>query len=769
MPDSLSDRYAELLTGSYDCVDRIVLNAFFRMGHAPGGFRVWWQALTGSEETLDNAHLMRLAGRFSRRIHGYAKANGIPVVHCSAGERKHELAEEYLAKTNITQGLFLILVGRAQAPVWNISANHHIEPKKPMPYVNHYSFHILDPQWGHITIKISGHPPFPAQVILNGHEYVACQARKAGINFTKEGNCFTQISDAAGLAKIADTLSGPQAIGRLNQVCERWIYTTCLCFALELEEQKRSGFRYQDSNYQVEYSRNLIFEIGGDMDQVFQALIDRSRVPLDLETIKTILGYQRRPRYRQRKSKSAQWEVAVERPTYDLTILKLHCGKLTLKIYTKGERVLRIEVVVHNTQELQCGRSLEKFPQIVVQAKEILERFMNALSCIDQCFIADSMLDELSTPSRVGTTKVGGIDLNKPRMRWVVEAVIALCLSLSPQGFTASELARQVRMLSNQAEGQYDARRAAYDLKKLRGKKIVHRIGQTRRYQSTSSGLKAMVALVVLRNKAIKPLLAAAQDRHPSRGAQNPRPLDRNYETIRTAMQLFSRNWGWQPEHRQLFFQTSPLSAYRNNGKFESDIGVKDLSLRAARRCSARRGMAGKHHEPENAPGLQGRCPGVFRVYRFAGLHEATFHRRVAYHFLAQGHGKTRSGAGQHSTQALGAVLAFRLSLRTQRCHRQSSGRSETANGQRERRQHAGARRRAGPQTVGSPTRGHAQGRPGSGHPGYPAVSRYPARRTLRFEGKGPAQPTGCHAFSYQRQAVQDPLRSGERACPADD
>ena len=544
MPDSLSDRYAELLTGSYDCVDRIVLNAFFRMGHGPGGFRVWWQALTGSEETLDNAHLMRLAGRFSRRIHGYAKANGIPVVHCPAGERKHELAEEYLAKTNITQGLFLILVGRAQAPVWDVSANHHIEPKKPMPYVNHYSFHILDPQWGHITIKISGHPPFPAQVILNGHEYVACQARKAGINFTKEGNCFTQISDAAGLAKIADTLSGPQAIGRLNQVCERWIYTTCLCFALELEEQKRSGFRYQYSNYQVEYSRNLIFEIGGHMDQVFQALIDRSRVPLDLETIKTILGYQRRPRYRQRKSKSAQWEVTVEKPTYDLTILKVHCGKLTLKIYTKGERVLRIEVVVHNTQELQCGRSLEKFPQIVVQAKEILERFMNALSCIDQCFIADSMLDELPTPSRVGTTKVGGIDLNKPRMRWVVEAVIALCLSLSPQGFTASELARQVRMLSNQAKGQYDARRAAYDLKKLRGKKIVHRIGQTRRYQSTSSGLKAMVALVVLRNKAIKPLLAAAQDLHPSRGAQNFRPSTRNYETIRTAMQSVFQELG---------------------------------------------------------------------------------------------------------------------------------------------------------------------------------------------------------------------------------
>jgi hypothetical protein len=534
MADALSKRYADLLTGSYDCVDRIVLNAYFRMGHDPGGFRIWWRALTGSDETLDNTHLMRLAGRFSRRLRGYAKANGIPVVDCPVGERKHELAEEYLVKTKITQGLFLILVGRAQAPVWDVSGKHHLERKKPMPYVNHYSFHILDPDWGHITIKISGHPPFPAQVILNGHEYVACQARKAGIRFTKEGNCFTHISDAAGLVKIADTLSGQRTIGRLSRVCERWIYSTCLCFALDLEEQKRSRFHYQYSNYQVEYSRNLVFEIGGHMDQVFQALIDRSRVLLDLKTVRTILGYQRRPRYHKRKKKSAEWEVAVEKPAYDLTIFRLHCGKLTLKIYTKGERVLRIETVVHNTKELGCGRSLEKFPQIVIEAKGILERFMNALSCIDQCFIADRMLEQLPAPSQIGKTTVGGIDLNKPRMRWVIEALIAL--SPFPGGFTASELASQVRVLSQQSEAEYRPRQAAYDLKKLRGKKVVRRIGQTRRYESLPQGLRAMTALLVLRNKAIKPLLAAAQELQPSRGAQNPSAIDTHYDAIRTAM-----------------------------------------------------------------------------------------------------------------------------------------------------------------------------------------------------------------------------------------
>ena len=109
MTDGLSTLYRDLLGGSYDCVDRIVLNAYFRMGHDPGGFRVWWRALTGSDETLDNAYLMRLAGRFSRRVRGYAKAHGIPVIDCPVGQRKHELAEEYLAKTKVTQGLFLVL------------------------------------------------------------------------------------------------------------------------------------------------------------------------------------------------------------------------------------------------------------------------------------------------------------------------------------------------------------------------------------------------------------------------------------------------------------------------------------------------------------------------------------------------------------------------------------------------------------------------------------------------------------------------------------
>jgi hypothetical protein len=253
--DDLSERYADLLTGSYDCVDRIVLNAYHPLGHNPGGFRTWWRRWhDDGDDSLDDAHLMRLAGRFARRVRGWARAHGVPVIDCAVGERKHRIAEDYLRGNTVGPGVFLILVARAPATVWKVSRSKKTGAicnlEKTRQFVNHYSFHIMDPTWGHLTIKMSGHPPFAAQVILNGHEYVACTAHTAEVGFAKEGNCFTGIGDPKRLAQIADTLSHPGTAGRLGQVIDTWIYTACLCFGLDLADQQRSYFHYAYSVYQ---------------------------------------------------------------------------------------------------------------------------------------------------------------------------------------------------------------------------------------------------------------------------------------------------------------------------------------------------------------------------------------------------------------------------------------------------------------------------------------------------------------------------------------
>jgi len=543
--DEFTQCYNEFIDGSYDCVDRIVLNAYFIPAQSSGGFRVWWNRFM-SDDKLDDTHLMRFAGRFSRRIHAAANKNGIPLIHCKQGERKHEIARRYIPAEPSFRGVFCILVSRAPAPVYEIkkfsNGSIDIRRKKPQPYVNHYSFHIIDPEWGHITIKLCPHPPFNAQVILNGHEYVMIQAKKKHIDFIKEDNCFTHISNAPDLVKVADTMRASGSVGRLIQVCEHWIYSACLCYALDFQEQEQSGFLYSYSIYQVEYSRNLLFKRGRFLDQVFNGAIDRSRALLDIKTVRTIFGYKHRPCRKHKSGKRPRFEVAVEKPAYNLTVFKVHHGRLTVKMYSKGERVLRIEAVAHNTRDLRCGKVIERFPHIIEALKIILERFLSVLRAVDVSFIGSDVVESWSVPSHIGAVRVSGLNINQPRILAVMEAVIAL--STKPRGFTSLELAEKVKEKHGNTDLPYSSRQAGYDLKKMRGKKLVVLPKHSHRYEVTPDGLRMIVAFMVLREKVMLPLLSNACKRKSGPKPKNRVPIDYHYDNIQTEMQSIFKHIG---------------------------------------------------------------------------------------------------------------------------------------------------------------------------------------------------------------------------------
>lgn len=223
--------FGDLLDGRYDCVDRIVLRAYCQLCQRAAGFRTWWRRWQGSDENLNNTHLMRVAGRFARRVKAWADREGVPILYRKAGERNDELVEGRIPTDPAFEGVFLIIVGRAPGKVWDVEHTadgriRGIKRKEPRAWVNHYAFHLMDRDWGHLIIRFCPHPPFNALVILNGHEWVAKQAERSGVAFKKEDNCFTELSDARGLGLVADALScSESSIGRLVQAPERWIYS----------------------------------------------------------------------------------------------------------------------------------------------------------------------------------------------------------------------------------------------------------------------------------------------------------------------------------------------------------------------------------------------------------------------------------------------------------------------------------------------------------------------------------------------------------------
>ena len=79
--------------------------------------------------------------------------------------------------------------------------------------------------------------------------------------------------------------------------------------------------------------------------------------------------------------------------SYDLTVFKIKWGNLTLKIYDKGGRVLRIEVVVHNAKELRSGKMLEKFPALLERMRDMLVRFLGTIQAAHVSFLNEGAFE----------------------------------------------------------------------------------------------------------------------------------------------------------------------------------------------------------------------------------------------------------------------------------------------------------------------------------------------------------------------------------------
>ncbi|GEM_PF-1435896 len=196
----------------------------------------------------------------------------------------------------------------------------------------------------------------------------------------------------------------------------------------------------------------------------------RTRSRLDIPALRTLSGARRRPgEYGTRPSPRAG--VVPETPARDLTVFKVCFGLLTLKGCAKGAHVLRFEAINCNTRQPGCGRALERFPQIVARLAGMCQRSCTALDCADTGFLPDGTLDQLPLPAQLGASRVGGIDVNKPRIRAALAAVLAL--AASPDGFTVAGMTAKVHAMTGQTHATYNTRQAAYDLRKLRGKQLV--------------------------------------------------------------------------------------------------------------------------------------------------------------------------------------------------------------------------------------------------------------------------------------------------------
>jgi DNA-binding PadR family transcriptional regulator len=83
------------------------------------------------------------------------------------------------------------------------------------------------------------------------------------------------------------------------------------------------------------------------------------------------------------------------------------------------------------------------------------------------------------------------------------------------------------------SKGSYNARQAAYDLRKLKEKGIVFRKENSRKYRITAKGVAMIVAIIIIREKLFKPIVAGITKEKIVQAPRNLSKIDQFYISIR--------------------------------------------------------------------------------------------------------------------------------------------------------------------------------------------------------------------------------------------
>src|ERR1043165_5170381 len=94
---------------------------------------------------------------------------------------------------------------------------------------------------------------------------------------------------------------------------------------------------------------------------------------------------------------------------------KVSWGNLVLKIYDKGQRVLRVEVKALNTAALKVSKRLEKLPQILSRMQEMLLGFLGVVQAAHISFLGAGQFEKWAQPTQRGNRRLAGLDSNKAR------------------------------------------------------------------------------------------------------------------------------------------------------------------------------------------------------------------------------------------------------------------------------------------------------------------------------------------------------------------
>ena len=482
------------VTFELEAIDRMYLNAYVPSLQTGGGFVYFVKTQLGAR-VPSTMMVAPMSQHFVDAIERYVTTQGIDLVRFEKGQRKDDVAHQYLAAFDGEEGVLFVGKAQEKASVFRTEKRCDAAGKKypwiirSTAMVNHYYVYILDRDFGPLFIKFCSYFPYPAKLCLNGHEWLKRQLTRRGVRFEPLDNGIRSTDEAGRVQRIADTLDA----AKIDAVFRKWLRRIPHPFA---PAHRAAGYRYHLSILQSEFALTQVLDrpLTGRcfFEEVIRENLDLGR-PDHMQLI-----FNRR--VTRRTPGPFRTRVLTEGVVPSLHV---QYKKSKVKQYHKEGQALRTETTINDTYDFAIGRALHNLPALRAIGFSANRRLLHVESLSHDCLIGEDRLHTVTSPVLVDDQRAAGLRFGDPRVHALMHA---LCLfALAPTGFRHRELRDHVAQLQGRDPATYRAGAMTYDLRRLRLHGLIERVPRSHRYRITPTGAQVAMFYARLYTRALRP------------------------------------------------------------------------------------------------------------------------------------------------------------------------------------------------------------------------------------------------------------------------
>jgi len=482
------------VTFELEAMDRMYLNGYVPSLQSGGGVVCFMKTHLGAR-VPSTMMVAPLSERFVQTIERFVETEGLDLVTFKKGQRKDDVAHEYLASFTGDEGVLFVGKAQEKASVFRTEKRRRPDGSTyPWIYrsttpVNHYYVYLLDRDFGPLFIKFCSYFPYAVKVCLNGHEWLKRQLTQRGVAYEPLDNGIRATDDAARVQRIANTLDA----AKIDAVFRKWLRRLPHPFPAA---HRAAGYRYQLSILQAEFALTQVLDRPrtgrGFFEEVMRENLDLGR-PDQMQLL-----------FNRRVTRQTPGQFRTRILTEGV-VPSLHVDykKTRVKQYHKEGQALRTETTINNTYHFEIGRALRNLPALREIGFAANRRLLRVEYLSHDCLIGDDHLDALTHPIVVDTQRAAALHLGDRR---VLALMQTLCLfALNPTGFRHRDIRGHVAQLLGRPPDQYTSGQMTYDLRRLRVHQLIERVPDTHRYRLTQRGARLAVLYVRIYARGFRP------------------------------------------------------------------------------------------------------------------------------------------------------------------------------------------------------------------------------------------------------------------------